>query len=333
MIPPSLPAELQAALSNRLEGLSRHDAALRAARISQSYREGGTSDGIRSEIDALAYAVARMPATYAAVTAALNALCELRRGFAPHTLLDIGAGPGTASWAAMLAFPSLASFTLADDNEPLRTLALDLMRGSFRFGETNYQKGDARKLLAVAKPADLVIASYLIGELDERKRSEFAALAWERTRDTLLIIEPGTPKGFARIIGLRTQLIAAGAHVVAPCPHNGRCPLTSPDWCHFTQRLPRSRAHKEIKGVDLPFEDEKFAYVALMRDEPEQRATRVLTQPVLSKVEVAAKLCTPDGLVAAKVSRRDKTDYARARRWRWGDAVIDETPNGAKPEH
>ena len=193
MIPPSLPAELQAALSNRLEGLSRHDTALRAARISQTYREGGNSGAIRSEIDALAYALARMPATYAAATAALNALCELRPDFAPRTLLDIGAGPGTASWAAMEAFPSLTSFALADDNEALRTLALELMRGSFRLGETNYQKGDARKLLAATEPTDLVIASYMIGELDERERSEFAALAWQKTRDMLLIIEPGTP--------------------------------------------------------------------------------------------------------------------------------------------
>src|SRR3954447_8292165 len=117
MIPPSLPAELQTALSSRLEGLSRHDAAQRAARISQTYREGGTSGGIRSNSDALAYALARMPATYAAVTAALNALREIRPDFAPHTLLDIGAGPGTASWAAVEAFTSLTSIALADDNE------------------------------------------------------------------------------------------------------------------------------------------------------------------------------------------------------------------------
>jgi len=331
MIPPSLPAELQAALSNGLEGLSRHDAAKRAARISQNYREGGTSGGIRSRIDALAYALARMPATYAAVAAALNALCELRPDFAPHTLLDIGAGPGTASWAAVEAFSSLTSFALADDNESLRTLALDLMRGSFRLGGADYRQGDARDLIAATEPADLVIASYMIGELDERERTELGALAWRKTRDTLLIVEPGTPAGYARIVALRAQLIDAGAHVAAPCPHDRNCPLTSPDWCHFTQRLPRSRAHKEIKGVDLPFEDEKFAYVALMRNPPAQRAARVLAQPVLSKIEVAAKLCAPEGLVAAKVPRRDKANYARARRWRWGDAVIDDETAGYKP--
>ena len=41
--------------------------------------------------------------------------------------------------------------------------------------------------------------------------------------------------------------------------------LLAPDWCHFTQRLPRSRAHKQIKEADVPFEDEKFSYVALTR--------------------------------------------------------------------
>ena len=74
---------------------------------------------------------------------------------------------------------------------------------------------------------------------------------WAKTRDTLLVVEPGTPAGYARIIALREQLIAAGAHVAAPCPHDGKCPLAAPDWCHFTQRLPRSRAHKQVKGAEL----------------------------------------------------------------------------------
>src|SRR6185295_14429573 len=155
------------------------------------------------------------------------------------------------------------------------------------------------------------IGSYVVGELDERERTELAALAWEKTRDTLVMVEPGTPEGYERIVALRAQLIGVGAHVAAPCPHDRNCPLTAPDWCHFTQRLPRLRAHKEIKGVDLPFEDEKFAYVALMRHPPAQRAARVLAQPVLSKVEVAARLCTPEGVVVTKVPRRDKVNYAR----------------------
>jgi ribosomal protein RSM22 (predicted rRNA methylase) len=324
MTAPDLPVALKAALDAKLHGMSRSDAAGRAAIISQTYRGGGSSGVIQSENDALAYALARMPATYAAMTASLNALCETTPDLAPVSLLDVGAGPGTATWAAAEAFSSLRSFRLLDANAALRALALDLASGSARLRDMTYQHGEARVALADAEPADLVVASYMIGEIDHAEQKTLAGLMWAKTRDTLVIVEPGTPAGHTRIIALRGQLIASGAHVAAPCPHDGQCPLQAPDWCHFTQRLPRSRAHKQIKGVELPFEDEKFTYVALTRAPAVTHAARVLAQPDVTKVEVTAKLCTPHGLVITKVSRRAKADYARARRWRWGDAVMKE---------
>lgn len=324
MTPPDLPAELRAALDAKLQGLSRNDAAERAALISKTYRDGGNSGAITSEADALAYALARMPATYAAVTASLNALCEIAPHFAPKSLLDVGAGPGTATWAAAEAYSSLRAFTLLDANSALRALALDLAGTSARLRDVSYRQGEARAALADTEPADLVVASYMIGEIGDAERKALADLMWAKTRDTLLIVEPGTPAGYGRIIALRGQLIASGAHVAAPCPHDGKCPIAAPDWCHFTQRLPRLRAHKQIKEAELPFEDEKFSYVALTRAPVSQHPARVLAQPVVGKVEVTAKLCTASGLVIAKLPRRAKADYARARRWRWGDAVMEE---------
>jgi ribosomal protein RSM22 (predicted rRNA methylase) len=329
MIAPDLPAELKAALEAKLQGFSRSDAASRAALISKTYRDGGNSGAIRTEADALAYALARMPATYAAVAAGLNALCEIAPQFAPKSLLDIGAGPGTATWAAVEAFPSLATLTLVDANPALRALALDLGRGSTRLRDLKYERGEARTALADTEPADLVVASYMIGEISEQEQKTLAALMWSKTRDTLLVVEPGTPAGYRRIIALREQLIAAGVHVAAPCPHDGKCPLQAPDWCHFTQRLPRSRTHMQVKGVELPFEDEKFSYVALTRAPATRRFERVLAQPTVTKIEVTAKLCTPDGLAMTSVSRRAKAAFARARRWRWGDAVTQFTPGRA----
>jgi ribosomal protein RSM22 (predicted rRNA methylase) len=316
---PDLPAALRAALEARLQGVSRNDAAERAAAISKTYRDGGGSTAITSEADALAYALARMPATYAADIASLNALAGIRSDFAPASLLDVGAGPGTATWAAAEAFPSLQSFTLLDANEALRRLAVGLAQDGRR--QINYERGDARALLARAEAADLVVASYLIGEMSEAERTALAGAMWAKTRDTLLVVEPGTPAGYARIIALRKQLIVAGAHVAAPCPHDAACPLAAPDWCHFTQRLQRSRAHKQVKAAEVPFEDEKFAYVALTRAPVGQRPSRVLAQPSVGKAETSAKLCTPDGLEIARIPRRDKQAYAQARRWRWGDAV------------
>jgi ribosomal protein RSM22 (predicted rRNA methylase) len=321
MTTPDLPAELKAALDTRLQGRSRSDAGERATLISRTYRDGGGSGAIRSETDALAYALARMPATYAAVTASLNALREITPDFDPESLLDVGAGPGTATWAAAEAFSSLTDFTLLDANSALRALALDLGRGSARIGDMTYQRGEARAALTDAKAADLVIASYMIGELDDAERKTLADLMWAKARDTLLVVEPGTPAGCARILTLRAQLIASGAHVAVPCPHDGECPLAAPDWCHFTQRLPRSRAHMHLKGAELPFEDEKFIYVALTRAPVARRPARLLAQPVVNKVEVTAKLCTAEGLVIARIPRRAKGDYSAARRWRWGDAV------------
>jgi ribosomal protein RSM22 (predicted rRNA methylase) len=321
MTAPDLPVDLKAALEERLQGLSRVDAASRAALISKTYRDGGGSGAIRSETDALAYALSRMPATYAAVTASLNAVREITPGLAPASMLDVGAGPGTASWAAAEAFASLQSFTLLDANNALRALAHDLGRHSARLRDFKYHQGEARLALANADPADLVVASYVIGEIGDREQSALGALMWAKTRDTLLVVEPGTSAGYARILALRAQLIAAGAHVAAPCPHEGECPLVAPDWCHFSQRLPRSRAHQQIKRAELPFEDEKFSYVALTRAPVAHRPARVLAQPDVTKFDVSAKLCTVEGLAITKVPRRAKPDYASARRWRWGDAV------------
>lgn len=325
MISPTLPAELKAALDARLHGFSRTDAAQRSQKISTTYRAGGGSGTIKSEADALAYALARMPATYAAVTASLSALTEVAPDLAPQTLLDVGAGPGTASWAAAEVFSSLQDFTLLDANATLSRLALELARDSSRLSDCRYLPGDAASNLAEVSEADLVVASYIIGELGEADQRKLAETMWMKARHALVVIEPGTPAGYARILALRQQLITAGAYVAAPCPHEKPCPLVAPDWCHFNQRLPRSQAHRQIKGAEAPFEDERFIYVALTRAPPATRAARVLAPPDVGKAEITAKLCMEDGVELAKIPRRDKAAYAGARRWRWGDAVLSES--------
>ncbi|MEZ5763465.1 MAG: small ribosomal subunit Rsm22 family protein [Xanthobacteraceae bacterium] len=316
-----LPPALDAAIARLSEGLSRRDLTLRARTISDTYRGGGTSKPIADIADALAYALVRMPATYAAVSAALEALREARPDFMPHALLDVGAGPGTATWAVTEAFASIDDFVLLDANAALLNLATRLAEGHERLARAGHRSGDAARLLANAAPADLVLASYMIGEIGERERDALADLLWEKARDTLLVIEPGTPAGYQRILDLRGRLIAQGAHVLAPCPHDKPCPLAPPDWCHFAQRLSRSRDHRIVKDAELPFEDEKFSYVALSRHPAPARHARILARPLQTKVAITAKLCTQTGVVAATIPRRDRAAYADARRWRWGDSV------------
>src|SRR5690606_30783486 len=108
-----------------------------------------------------------------------------------------------------------------------------------------------------------------------------------------VIVEPGTPAGWQRILAVRQQLIAAGAHVLAPCPHENPCPIAPPDWCHFARRVARSRLHRLAKDAEVPWEDEKFIYVAASRLPAGAHRPRVLAPPKPGSGKVLLKLCQP----------------------------------------
>jgi ribosomal protein RSM22 (predicted rRNA methylase) len=326
-LPPALPPSLKAALARLAHGVSRNSIAELAAAQSRNYRAGGGSQAIATSDDALAYALARLPATSAAAVAVFNATGETLPTFQPRSMLDFGAGPGTAAFAAVEAFATLADIRLIDANASLRYLSLKLMAeaGSQTLRQVvhrqSYRQGDALRLLAGTEPADLVVASYMAGEIAADGLARFAQLLWAATAGALVIIAPGTPEGCRRILQMRGEAVAAGAHVAAPCPHERPCPLRPPDWCHFAQRLPRSRDHLRIKDAELPFEDEKFSYVVLSRGHPQPIAARVLAPPRITKSAVTTKLCMDAGVVSDSAARRDLGAYRRCKSWRWGDSV------------
>jgi ribosomal protein RSM22 (predicted rRNA methylase) len=138
----------------------------------------------------------------------------------------------------------------------------------------------------------------------------------------LVIVEPGTPSGWMRILSARSLLLAKGAHVLAPCPHALACPLVAPDWCHFSRRVARSRIHREIKEADVPWEDEKFIYLAASRMPGKAAEARVIAPPRRASGRVDLKLCRSDGVAERRlVTRREGEAYKRARRLDWGDLI------------
>src|SRR3954463_6342882 len=139
-----LPPELKSGLEALAEGKSRRAIAQRAEAMSLLYRSGaGSGAAIRNEDDALAYAFTRLPATFAAVTAVLTALRAVCPDFLPRTLIDAGAGPGTAAWAAQ-QLSEFDHIRLIDDNRHLRALALSLLASSATPALRNatYERGD-----------------------------------------------------------------------------------------------------------------------------------------------------------------------------------------------
>jgi len=311
---PALPPELAAALERALEGVPRKTLAASAQKMSAGYRQGETSRTIVTAEAALAYAVARMPATYAACAAAFARLSDVMPDFAPGSLLDVGAGTGAASWAARAAWPDITAITMLDHNPALRALARRLADEGGLAG-VEIAQGD---LSAADGNTDLVVASYVLAELPEEKAASVAVELWQRAGQALALIEPGTPQGFARIRAARAALIGAGARVAAPCTHGNACPLAADDWCHFSQRLPRSRDHMLLKDAGVPFEDERYSYVVVMRDVVATGA-RILAPVLESKPGLTFKLCDETGLRAQFVAARDKDAFKRVRKLGWGD--------------
>jgi ribosomal protein RSM22 (predicted rRNA methylase) len=315
----ALPGFVSGALHAKLENVSRTDLKARAQRMSDSYRGGGTSAVIRSDLDALAYAIVRMPATYVAVRAALAQTAQIVPDFGPRTLLDVGAGPGTATWAACDAWPSLERATLIDDNPHLLALA-QAMQASL---DISAQRSAMAAALPDAASADVVLASYVLTELPDASLRATLDRLWDKAERLLVIVEPGTPNGFKRILACRDALIARGAQIVAPCSHEGRCPLADgPRWCHFSARVPRSRDHLLVKDANVPFEDEKFSYLVAGKGFPPlDRGRRILATPKVDKSAVTLTVCTPDVPEQRRVARGDKDAYRAAKRLDWGDAI------------
>jgi ribosomal protein RSM22 (predicted rRNA methylase) len=314
-----LPSALRFAVDQALHGVSTAHLATATQALSQRYRNE-VRDGrlhLSDTLAAQAYIAARMPATYAAIYAALAAAAERLPGFAPTSLLDVGAGPGTALWATKAVWPPLHAATLLETSPAIRSVGQALAAAS---GVDQIDWRDSNVRNGVEGSADLVTLAYVLDELDPTDRTKLVASLWTATTRVLAIIEPGTTAGWRRVLDARAHLIAMGANIIAPCPHAHACPIAEPDWCHFSQRVARSRLHRLAKGGEVPWEDEKFAYLIVSRAPADPSPARVLTPPLTAKGRVELKLCLPDGTAAHRlVTRKEGDTFKQARRADWGD--------------
>src|SRR4051812_39345330 len=215
-----LPPLLRQAIDRVLEGVALADLAAAAAALSRRYREE-RHDGrllVASRRDALAYVAVRLPATYAAVRASFDTIADARADFAPRTMLDIGAGPATALWAAADCWPALSDALLVEASPLLRACAEELAAEA-ELPDMTWRIANVASDAIDGAPRDLVTLAYVLNELSPNARPPTLERLWRLTADTLVIVEPGTPAGWQRILAARRQLIESGAHVIAPCPH------------------------------------------------------------------------------------------------------------------
>ncbi len=324
-----LPEELLAAIEREAEKVDRAALVRASDELTRRYKSADFSAPIlRSEAHRAAYLAARLPATYAANWRVFSEICRL----APHAqetanALDLGAGPGTTLWAAAEVFPGLRQATLVESDEAWLKLGQRIAANSPHsfLRQGRWIRHDLRSPLDCS-PHDLVVISYALGELSPAEAKALLLRAWKLASRFLVVIEPGTPRGFGVVHTARAALIAetaAGAgesRILAPCPHCDACPMAAAgDWCHFAQRVPRTSLHRRLKGGALAYEDEKFSYIVASREHSPAALSRIVRHPQKRRGHVQLTLCTQHGIENRTVSRSQGKDYQLARQAEWGD--------------
>ncbi len=314
--------QLPLSLQHALEKLSNEVplTSIRAAyhQLSEAYHRGENSLASFHRPDhVLAYLLARMPATYAAVYKALESVKERLPDWTCKNLVDLGAGPGTASWAAAEIFDTLQSITLLEQSPPMLAAGKKLASYAEKavLQKSNWVQQNLQSPFSLPK-ADLAIFSYVCAEMD---CLDLIIRLWKQ-ETLILVVEPGTPRGFANILSIRNKLLELGAHVAAPCPHHLACPTAS--WCHFPARVERTKIHKLLKEGSLGYEDEKYSYVALSSFPCPALEGRIVDKPLKLSGHVKLSVCTSRGTLEQKVvTKKQKELYRQARDVEWGSEL------------
>jgi len=309
-----LPDGVARIVDERASAISLPALAQAAAELSEAYR-GGRAARVTPAERLAAYLVTRMPATYAAAYAVLGEVQRQLAGRPIGSILDLGAGTGAAALAARHWFPE-ARLSLIEREAALAETAR-LWLPEAEIVTQDFTRRDP------LPPHDLVLAAYALGECQPpASANPMAARIWSAARVALVVIEPGTPRRFASIRKIRADLLAAGAHMLAPCPAETACPMQDPDWCHFAARIERTSLHRKLKGGALGYEDEKYSYIALAREPVELPPARILRHPQHRPGLIAIETCRPEGLRTVRVTKRDRDRFRQARHAKVGQSIF-----------
>ncbi len=323
----ALPENLEISIREILKSRPTPQWINEAQALSRRYR--GDRDKLprsfaRGDEQVTAYLAQILPATYAQLYGAMAATKAQAPDWSPQSLLDIGSGPGTGLWAAIEHWPALTNLEAWERETAFITMGKKLAQASEHAAVRNcaWQKFDIRRQLAQDNRAfDLVVIGHVLNELSVGDQQQLVSYAWKHCAGVLLIVEPGTSAAFPAIKNAREQLLKSGARTLAPCPHEQPCPLIE-DWCHFPQRLQRPQFQRRAKAAISQWEDCKFSYAAMARFAPAQvRWARIIRAPQVTKVYAEVRLCTVDGIISQRETKKDRDAFKHTKKLSWGEII------------
>lgn len=311
-----LPEPLQNAIEQECTAFPADELRRFSQQLTRAYGQSLNSAALFKQPAArAAYLAVRMPATYAAIYTVLRECRKRMRGEPPKTFLDLGAGPGTGSWAAADIYPELESICLLEQSQAMAEVGRRLAKES-EWSVLQQAKWNVWSLEEEIPSSEVALLAYLVAELRFVQIETLLERVWEKTQ-TIVVVEPGTPEGYQRILSIRDWALCKGGVLIAPCPHCQKCPMREPVWCHFPARVERTRMHKFLKSATLGYEDEKFSYLAFGKNLSNLPRGRVVGRVKKGSGFVQLPLCTEGKLETVTVSRRQE-NYRLARDAEWG---------------
>jgi SAM-dependent methyltransferase len=298
-----------------------------------------------------AYLLYFVPTGVATVLAVLNDARALRFLTAPPEepgatrpttvrVLDVGAGPLTASLALALALPAgvqlevVAVDSAAAIMEDGRAL-IQAVRPGTKVRLVSGNVRDGRTLTAAGSGFDVILMANILNEwpVGGRKASTPADFVSAVLTDRLapggvaVLVEPGTRAGSHELIEVREHLLDVGPDlaILAPCMGTAPCPLagSTRDWCHSEQPWERPQL---VQNLDTEMGHRrgtlKFSHLVLA-DRPEANPQpsryRVIGGAMRSDGTFRRYLCGTQGRVVATTPEQATPPFLRDA-WR-GDAV------------
>ncbi|KAK7058621.1 37S ribosomal protein S22 [Paramarasmius palmivorus] len=273
-----------------------------------------------SERDGTAFATVALPAHYSAIKAVLEHLKHrMGPGYNISRVIDWGAGTGSGLWAALHTFQQNIAQDAPDDPEATRSsdstiesyLAIEKRPGLTTIGKrlllgvkadnitVSWQKSfheDDCIPRSIGHDTLALSAFHLSSLPTHLARKQLVKEMWESGAHTMVLIDHNNTTGFENIAEAREVLLTMGrkemkdpdasewpirgSHVVAPCPHDGECPLYDPGStrlvCGFSQRLQTPPFVRRTKHSKAGYEDIGYSYVIVRRGERPTNTTSQL---------------------------------------------------------
>ena len=227
---------------------------------------------------AIASVTFRLYPHYAMTKRVLSESSSLLPNFQPKRVLDFGTGCGSAAAASWDVFgKSLDWFHLIDASKTMREVSESLLKEM-----VSYEEGDdTEKKVDLSSPRittsahmstdsdsafDLCLSSFTMAELpDSPSILAAAALMYEKLRPggLMVVLEPGTPDGFANIRMIRNMLLDCcpegedACQIIAPCTHNGPCPMERNYGNRRERRATSTASKSKVNESDSDEEDEE----------------------------------------------------------------------------